>query len=66
MILDIRVKQQVLWRKFLELQGSDLAASTEYGTLYALIDSDPDGSGGSGLVECIRCGETISCLGFEG
>ncbi|GAQ82931.1 Calmodulin-binding protein CRAG [Klebsormidium nitens] len=54
MILDIRVKQQVLWRKFLEMRGPDLAASTEYGTLFALIDSDPDGSGGSGLVECIR------------
>lgn len=56
MILDIRVKQQVLWRKFLEMRGPDLAASTEYGTLFALIDSDPDGSGGSGLVECIRWG----------
>ncbi|NP_001316951.1 DENN domain and WD repeat-containing protein SCD1 [Gossypium arboreum] len=60
MVLDIKVKlQQGLWLRLLKLEaGEDPLSSFEYGTILgmfqALIESDAEGIGGSGFVECIR------------
>ncbi|KAL3640758.1 Scytalone dehydratase [Castilleja foliolosa] len=65
MVLDIKVKLQGLWLRLLKLGSTDDPLSSfEYGTILALIESDAEGIGGSGFVECI--GEHIhsgwSCL----
>ncbi|XP_010677974.2 DENN domain and WD repeat-containing protein SCD1 isoform X1 [Beta vulgaris subsp. vulgaris] len=55
MVLDIKVKLQGLWLRLLKLGTTDDPLSSfEYGTIVALIESDADGIGGSGFVECIR------------
>ncbi|GMH14090.1 hypothetical protein Nepgr_015931 [Nepenthes gracilis] len=55
MVLDIKVKLQGLWVRLLKLGGTDDPLSSfEYGTIIALIESDAEGIGGSGFVECIR------------
>ncbi|KAL8487994.1 hypothetical protein ACS0TY_024319 [Phlomoides rotata] len=55
MVLDIKVKLQRLWLRLLELETTDDPLSSfEYGTILALIESDAEGIGGSGFVECIR------------
>ncbi|KAJ0977957.1 hypothetical protein J5N97_013431 [Dioscorea zingiberensis] len=55
MVLDIKVKLQGLWLRLLRLGASeDPLSSFEYGTILALIESDAEGIGGSGFVECIR------------
>uniref|UniRef100_A0A7C9F2R3 UDENN domain-containing protein n=1 Tax=Opuntia streptacantha TaxID=393608 RepID=A0A7C9F2R3_OPUST len=55
MVLDIKVKLQGLWLRLLKLGPTeDPLSSFEYGTILALIESDADGIGGSGFVECIR------------
>ncbi|KAK9996432.1 hypothetical protein SO802_021118 [Lithocarpus litseifolius] len=55
MVLDIKVKLQGLWLRLLKLGATeDPLASFEYGTILALIESDAEGIGGSGFVECIR------------
>ncbi|KAK6127713.1 hypothetical protein DH2020_038553 [Rehmannia glutinosa] len=65
MVLDIKVKLQVLtnlgffeqglWLRLLKLGATDDPLSSfEYGTILALIESDAEGIGGSGFVECIR------------
>lgn len=55
MVLDIKVKLQGLWLRLLKLGATDDPLSSfEYGTILALIESDADGIGGSGFVECIR------------
>ncbi|KAL2624334.1 hypothetical protein R1flu_008579 [Riccia fluitans] len=55
MVLDIKVKLQGLWRRLLMLgRTDDPLGSFEFGTIYALIESDAEGFGGSGFVECIR------------
>ncbi|XP_057516369.1 DENN domain and WD repeat-containing protein SCD1 [Amaranthus tricolor] len=55
MVLDIQVKLQGLWLRLLKLGATDDPLSSfEYGTILALIESDADGIGGSGFVECIR------------
>ncbi|KAJ4797224.1 stomatal cytokinesis defective / SCD1 protein (SCD1) [Rhynchospora pubera] len=55
MVLDIKVKLQGLWEKLLRLRPTDDPLSSfEYGTILALIESDAEGIGGSGFVECIR------------
>ncbi|CAM6088951.1 unnamed protein product [Calypogeia fissa] len=55
MVLDIKVKLQGLWRRLLLLGPTDdPLSSSEYGTILALIESDAEGIGGSGFVECIR------------
>ncbi|KAL2934077.1 DENN domain and WD repeat-containing protein SCD1, partial [Bienertia sinuspersici] len=55
MVLDIKVKLQGLWLRLLKLGATDDPLSSfEYGTILALIESDADGVGGSGFVECIR------------
>ncbi|KAH6799148.1 stomatal cytokinesis defective / SCD1 protein [Perilla frutescens var. frutescens] len=55
MVLDIKVKLQGLWLRLLELETTDDPLSSfEYGTILALIESDAEGIGGSGFVECIR------------
>ncbi|XP_040932020.1 DENN domain and WD repeat-containing protein SCD1-like isoform X4 [Gossypium hirsutum] len=55
MVLDIKVKLQGLWLRLLKLEaGEDPLSSFEYGTILALIESDAEGIGGSGFVECIR------------
>ncbi|XP_021736316.1 DENN domain and WD repeat-containing protein SCD1-like [Chenopodium quinoa] len=55
MVLDIKVKLQGLWLRLLKLGATDDPLSSfEYGTIVALIESDADGIGGSGFVECIR------------
>ncbi|KAK9668772.1 hypothetical protein RND81_13G085700 [Saponaria officinalis] len=55
MVLDIKVKLQGLWLRLLKLGATeDPLSSFEYGTILALIESDADGIGGSGFVECIR------------
>ncbi|GFS40765.1 stomatal cytokinesis defective [Actinidia rufa] len=44
-----------LWLRLLKLGASDDPLSSfEYGTILALIESDAEGIGGSGFVECIR------------
>ncbi|GBG84051.1 hypothetical protein CBR_g37927, partial [Chara braunii] len=53
MVKDIKVKIQGLWRKFLQIQDDPLYSS-EFGTIHALIESDPEGAGGTGFVECLR------------
>ncbi|KAJ7559413.1 hypothetical protein O6H91_04G083900 [Diphasiastrum complanatum] len=54
MVLDIKVKLQGLWRRLLEMGATDdPLSSSEYGTILALIESDAEGIGGSGFVECI-------------
>ncbi|GMI96344.1 STOMATAL CYTOKINESIS-DEFECTIVE 1 [Hibiscus trionum] len=54
MVLDIQVKLQGLWLRLLKLEaGEDPLSSFEYGTILALIESDAEGIGGSGFVECI-------------
>lgn len=54
MVLDIKVKLQGLWLRLLRLGATeDPLSSFEYGTIFALIESDADGIGGSGFVECI-------------
>ncbi|KAL5544741.1 hypothetical protein UlMin_008525 [Ulmus minor] len=55
MVLDIKVKLQGLWLRLLKLGATDDPLSSfEYGTILALIESDAEGIGGSGFVECIR------------
>ncbi|XP_020600152.1 DENN domain and WD repeat-containing protein SCD1 isoform X2 [Phalaenopsis equestris] len=55
MVLDIQVKLQGLWLRLLKLGVTDDPLSSfEYGTILALIESDAEGIGGSGFVECIR------------
>ncbi|KAL3688572.1 hypothetical protein R1sor_014881 [Riccia sorocarpa] len=55
MVLDIKVKLQGLWRRLLMLGATeDPLSSFECGTIKALIESDAEGIGGSGFVECIR------------
>ncbi|XP_052303530.1 DENN domain and WD repeat-containing protein SCD1 isoform X3 [Populus trichocarpa] len=55
MVLDIKVKLQGLWLRLLKLRATDDPLSSfEYGTILALIESDAEGIGGSGFVECIR------------
>ncbi|KAL6994875.1 Scytalone dehydratase [Sarracenia purpurea var. burkii] len=55
MVLDIKVKLQGLWLRLLKLGATDDPLSSfEYGTIIALIESDAEGIGGSGFVECIR------------
>ncbi|CAL9164135.1 DENN domain and WD repeat-containing protein SCD1-like isoform X1 [Musa acuminata AAA Group] len=55
MVLDIKVKLQRLWSRLLTLGATeDPLSSFEYGTILALIESDAEGIGGSGFVECIR------------
>nr|XP_027125149.1 DENN domain and WD repeat-containing protein SCD1 [Coffea arabica] len=55
MVLDIKVKLQGLWLRLLKLGSTDDPLSSfEYGTILALIESDAEGIGGSGFVECIR------------
>ncbi|CAN6717544.1 unnamed protein product [Malus baccata var. baccata] len=55
MVLDIKVKLQGLWLRLLKLGPTDDPLSSfEYGTILALIESDAEGIGGSGFVECIR------------
>ncbi|KAL9256163.1 DENN domain and WD repeat-containing protein [Drosera capensis] len=55
MFLDIQVKLQRLWLGLLKLGATDdPLLSFEYGTILALIESDAEGIGGSGFVECIR------------
>ncbi|KAH1235983.1 DENN domain and WD repeat-containing protein SCD1 [Glycine max] len=55
MVLDIQVKLQGLWLRLLKLGATDDPLSSfEYGTILALIESDAEGIGGSGFVECIR------------
>ncbi|GLJ48583.1 hypothetical protein SUGI_1024890 [Cryptomeria japonica] len=55
MVLDIKVKLQGLWMRLLKLGATDDPLSSfEYGTILALIESDAEGIGGSGFVECIR------------
>ncbi|KAJ7973907.1 DENN domain and WD repeat-containing protein SCD1 [Quillaja saponaria] len=55
MVLDIKVKLQGLWLRLLELGATDDPLSSfEYGTILALIESDAEGIGSSGFVECIR------------
>lgn len=55
MVLDIQVKLQGLWLRLLKLGTTDDPLSSfEYGTILALIESDAEGIGGSGFVECIR------------
>ncbi|KAI4347169.1 hypothetical protein L6164_008005 [Bauhinia variegata] len=55
MVLDIKVKLQGLWLRLLKLEATeDPLSSFEYGTILALIESDAEGIGGSGFVECIR------------
>ncbi|KAK6925237.1 cDENN domain [Dillenia turbinata] len=55
MVLDIKVKLQGLWLRLLKLAPTeDPLSSFEYGTILALIESDAEGIGGSGFVECIR------------
>lgn len=55
MVLDIQVKLQGLWLRLLKLGATDDPLSSfEYGTIIALIESDAEGIGGSGFVECIR------------
>lgn len=55
MVLDIKVKLQGLWLRLLKLGATeDPLSSFEYGTILALIESDAEGIGGSGFVECIR------------
>ncbi|XP_054818334.1 DENN domain and WD repeat-containing protein SCD1 isoform X2 [Prosopis cineraria] len=55
MVLDIKVKLQGLWLRLLRLGPTDDPLSSfEYGTILALIESDAEGIGGSGFVECIR------------
>ncbi|KAF7036692.1 hypothetical protein CFC21_047263 [Triticum aestivum] len=55
MVLDIKVKLQGLWLRLLRLGATeDPLSSFEYGTILALIESDAEGIGGSGFVECIR------------
>jgi hypothetical protein len=55
MVLDIKVKLQGLWKRLINLSGAeDPLSSSEYGTIFALIESDVEGIGGSGLVECLR------------
>lgn len=55
MVLDIKVKLQGLWLRLLKLGTTDDPLSSfEYGTILALIESDAEGIGGSGFVECIR------------
>lgn len=59
MVLDIKVKLQGLWQRLLVLgSAEDPLASFEYGTILALIESDAEGIGGSGFIECI--GEHIN------
>ncbi|ONK68944.1 uncharacterized protein A4U43_C05F17670, partial [Asparagus officinalis] len=59
MVLDIKVKLQGLWLRLLRLGATeDPLSSFEYGTILALIESDAEGIGGSGFVECI--GEHIN------
>ncbi|RAL37856.1 hypothetical protein DM860_000550 [Cuscuta australis] len=54
MVLDIKVKLQGLWLRLLKLGATDDPLSSfEYGTIHALIESDAEGIGGSGFVECI-------------
>ncbi|GER51170.1 stomatal cytokinesis-defective 1 [Striga asiatica] len=54
MVLDIKVKLQGLWLRLLKLGTTDDPLSSfEYGTILALIESDAEGIGGSGFVECI-------------
>ncbi|KAH7296013.1 hypothetical protein KP509_26G004000 [Ceratopteris richardii] len=54
MVLDIKVKLQRLWQRLLELGPTgDPLGSFEYGTILALIESDAEGIGGSGFIECI-------------
>ncbi|CAK9147769.1 unnamed protein product [Ilex paraguariensis] len=44
-----------LWLRLLKLGATDDPLSSfEYGTILALIESDAEGIGGSGFVECIR------------
>ncbi|TVU34208.1 hypothetical protein EJB05_16039 [Eragrostis curvula] len=51
MVLDIKG----LWLRLLRLGATeDPLSSFEYGTILALIESDAEGIGGSGFVECIR------------
>jgi hypothetical protein len=46
---------QGLWKRLINLSGAeDPLSSSEYGTIFALIESDVEGIGGSGLVECLR------------
>ncbi|KAG6672840.1 hypothetical protein I3842_16G079400 [Carya illinoinensis] len=55
MVLDIKVKLQGLWLRLLKLGATDDPLSSfEYGTILAMIESDAEGIGGSGFVECIR------------
>ncbi|KAI4324639.1 hypothetical protein MLD38_030108 [Melastoma candidum] len=55
MVLDIKVKLQGLWLRLLKLGATDDPLSSfEYGTILALIESDAEGIGGSGFIECIR------------
>ncbi|KAG7599890.1 WD40 repeat [Arabidopsis suecica] len=55
MVLDIQVKLQGLWLRLLKLgSDEDPLSSFEYGTILALIESDAEGIGGSGFIECIR------------
>ncbi|XP_031479261.1 DENN domain and WD repeat-containing protein SCD1 isoform X2 [Nymphaea colorata] len=55
MVLDIQVKLQGLWLRLLKLGATDDPLSSfEYGTILALIESDAEGIGGRGFVECIR------------
>ncbi|KAI5660173.1 hypothetical protein M9H77_28966 [Catharanthus roseus] len=55
MVLDIKVKLQGLWLRLLKLGATDDPLSSfEYGTILALIESDAEGIGGSGFVECIH------------
>lgn len=55
MVLDIKVKLQGLWLRLLKLGTTDDPLSSfEYGTILALIESDAEGIGGSGFVECIH------------
>ncbi|XP_024518570.1 DENN domain and WD repeat-containing protein SCD1 isoform X2 [Selaginella moellendorffii] len=55
MVLDIKVKLQGLWLRLLNLSSvEDPFSSFEYGTILALIESDAEGIGGSGFVECVR------------
>eukprot|EP00249_Psilotum_nudum_P015442 c25331_g1_i1 orf=837-3629(-) len=59
MVLDIKVKLQGLWLRLLQLGATDDPLSSfEYGTILALIESDAEGIGGSGFIECI--GEHIN------
>lgn len=59
MVLDIKVKLQGLWQRLLVLgSAEDPLSSFEYGTILALIESDAEGIGGSGFIECI--GEHIN------